>query len=426
MGEARRGQLARVVGFCVLSLWVAAGSCATTGAASSADATALYTPPAPEPPGGFVLAAAVEAPAGQAKARPAPAGDPYREALVDAYRSFKALAEGKNADYIPILARVDPKLYGIALVTVQGAVYEIGAVHDEFSIQSVSKPFTAARVIDTLGPEAIHQRIGVNATGQKFNSILAIDLFKNIPSDRDHVTPAGNPLVNAGAIATVDMVPVPPGADKWAAIEGNLNAFAGRRLSVNDEVYRSESETNTHNRAIVQLLKDYEVIEGDPLQALDLYTRQCSVSVSARDLAVMGATLANGGKNPLTGIQVVAAGTAAKVLALISTAGLYETTGEWLYKVGVPAKSGVGGGIVAVVPGKFAVGTFSPPLDAAGNSVRGQRAVEAIMQKLGGNLFASKPAVRERTTGAMLTPAPPPAPAPAPTPASAPIAGGSH
>jgi glutaminase len=196
--------------------------------------------------------------------------------------------------------------------------------------------------------------------------------------------------------------------DKWTVILQNLEAFAGRKLTVNDEVYRSESETNTHNRAIVQLLKDYEVIEGDPMQALDLYTRQCSVSVSAHDLAVMGATLANGGRNPITGVQVVAPATASKVLAIVATAGLYETTGEWLYKVGVPAKSGVGGGIVAIVPGKYAVGTFSPPLDPAGNSVRGQRAVEAITQKLGGNVFASTPAGHRRETKAEAVPAPAP------------------
>ena len=206
--------------------------------------------------------------------------------------------------------------------------------------------------------------------------------------------------MNAGAIAAVDMVAAAPGMDRWAVLLGNLEAFAGRRLTVNEEVYRSEAETNTHNRAIVQLLKDYEVIQGDPMQALDLYTRQCSVSVSARDLAIMGATLANGGRNPLTRIQVVSPETAAKVLAIISTAGLYETTGEWLYRVGVPAKSGVGGGIVAVVPGKFAIGTFAPPLDPAGNSVRGQRAIGAIVKKLGGNLFASKPAGRARQTSA--------------------------
>jgi glutaminase len=391
-----------------VALSLAFTSCTTLRAAFSggaADAPAVALTPAPADPGGTVVLAATAAqPAAPAIPRPAPAGDAYRDALADAYKSFKKLAEGKNADYIPILASVDPALYGIVLVTVDGAVYEIGAARDEFSIQSVSKPFTAARAIETNGADAVDTRIGVNATGQKFNSILAIDLAKNMPADKDHIHPAGNPLVNAGAIAAVDMVAAAPGMDRWSVILGNIEAFAGRKLTVNEEVYRSEAETNTHNRAIVQLLKDYEVIQGDPMQALDLYTRQCSVSVSARDLAVMGATLANGGRNPLTRVQVVSPDTASKVLAIISTAGLYETTGEWLYRVGVPAKSGVGGGIVAVVPGRFAVGTFSPPLDPAGNSVRGQRAIGAIIKRLGGNVFASKPAGHARQTSASTTP----------------------
>jgi glutaminase len=384
-------------------VFLAAASCATAhgGSSGGSGQAVSYTPPADPPPrSDLLLATTTGAAVAQPAPRPAPAGDPYREALADAYKSFKTLGEGKNADYIPILARVDPSLYGLVIVTVQGAVYEIGAARDEFSIQSVSKPFTVARAIETVGAEAVNKRIGVNATGQKFNSILAIDLLKNIPSNEKHIIPAGNPLVNAGAISTVDMLPPTRGMDKWSAILGNLEAFAGRKLTVSDEVYKSETETNTHNQAIVQLLKDYEVIQGDPMQALDLYTKQCAVSVSARDLAVMGATLANGGRNPLTGVQVVAPATASKVLALLATAGLYETTGEWLYKVGVPAKSGVGGGIVAVVPGKYAVGTFSPPLDPAGNSVRGQRAVEAITQKLGGNIFASQPAARTPETKA--------------------------
>jgi glutaminase len=395
----------------VVAVSLTAASCASlrggSGGGASAQAAAVaYTPPADEPPSDMVLAAATGGPGVQPTPRPAPAADPFREALADAYKSLKSLTEGKNADSIPVLAKVDPSLYGLVIVTVHGAVYEIGGARDELSIQSVSEPFSLARAIETAGPEAVSKRIGVNATGQKFNSILAIDLLKNIPSDEKHVTPAGNPLVDAGAISTVDLLPVARGVDKWSVILGNLEAFAGRKLTVNDEVYKSGSETNTHNRAIVQLLKGYDVIQGDPMEALDLYTRQCSVSVSARDLAVMGATLANGGRNPITGVQVVAPSTAAKVLAVLSTAGLNETTGEWLYKVGVPATSGVGGGIVAVVPGKFAVGTFSPPLDPAGNSVRGQRAVESIVQKLGANVFATKPVGHERETKAEGPPAP--------------------
>jgi glutaminase len=403
---------------CALALALLPTACATpTGTASPAigAGSVAYTPALEEQPTGFVLAAqTTAAPAPQPAPRPAPPGDPYRDALADAYKAFKGLDDGKNADYIPVLAKVDSKLYGLALVTVQGAIYEIGSARQEFSIQSVEKPFTLARAIESVGADTVNERIGVNATGMRFNSILAIDLQKNIPSNKDHVIPAGNPLVNAGAITTVDLLPAGQGLDRWGTILANLEAFAGRALKVDDEVYKSETETNTHNQAIVQLLKDYEVIKGDPMQALDLYTRACAVSVSARDLAVMGATLANGGRNPVSGEQVVAAPTAAKVLAVVSTAGMYETSGEWLYRVGVPAKSGVGGGIVAVVPGRFAVGTFAPPLDQAGNSVRGQHAIEAVMKKLGGSLFASKPVPAAHRTGAA-----------APAPAAAPVAKGT-
>ena len=296
--------------FWLLALFPLLTSCATWhsmltgGSAGGAPAVSL-TPPPPETPAPIVLAATSSPSAAPAPARPALAGDPYRDALADAYRSFKTLTEGKNADYIPILAKVDPALYGIVLVTVDGAVYEIGAARDEFSIQSVSKPFTAARAIETDGADAVDNRIGVNATGQKFNSIFAIDLAKNLPADKDHVHPAGNPLVNAGAIADGRHG---CGGARHGPVGGAARQPRGvrwPRLTVNEEVYRSEAETNTHNRAIVQLLKDYEVIQGDPMQALDLYTRQCSVSVSARDLAIMGATLANGGRNPLTRVQVV-------------------------------------------------------------------------------------------------------------------------
>jgi glutaminase len=335
----------------------------------------------------------VEARAGQA------GNDAYRAAVGQAYKQFRRLKDGKNAVYIPVLARVDPELYGIALVTTAGAVYEVGSSRKEFSIQSVSKPFTLARVLEALGADAVRERVGVNATGQKFNSILAIELFQA------QKRPApGNPFVNAGAIATVDLLPAANANEKWEVILGMYNAFAGRKLTVNDEVYRSESETNTHNRAIVELLKDYEVVKGDTREALDLYTRQCSVNVSAHDLGVMGATLANGGRNPITGQQVVSAATASQVLAVMATAGLYDTTGEWLMATGVPAKSGVGGGIVAVMPGRFAIGTFAPPLDEAGNSVRGQKAIESIIQSTGGGVFASQPSGKAGATSAGLLP----------------------
>jgi glutaminase len=358
-------------------------SCAAGNVATNP--TAAVTTSSPPPAETSMVASTEGAQPSVSGNRRASPGDAYGDALARAYKQWKDLGEGKNADYIPALAKVDSSLYGIALVTVQGAVYEVGSARSEFSIQSVSKPFTLARVIDTAGLHAVQERIGVNATGQKFNSVLAIELNQS----QKRPSP-GNPFVNAGAIATVDLLAAPTADQKWQVILGMYNAFAGRVLTVNQEIYRSESETNTHNRAIVALLKDYEVIKGDPAEALDLYTRQCSVSVTARDLAMMGATLANGGRNPLTKQQVVSAATAGQVLAVMATAGLYETTGDWLAATGIPAKSGVGGGIVAVMPGRYAVATFAPPLDEAGNSVRGQKAIEGIVKQLGGGVFSSR------------------------------------
>jgi glutaminase len=287
---------------------------------------------------------------------------------------------GKNADYIPILAKVDPKLFAIVLVTANGEVYESGNVKHPFSIQSVSKVFTLGRILEDLGRDAVEKKVGTGATGQPFNSIIAIEMQK-----KDH--PAGNPLVNPGAIASVSLVPGSSPNERWSHIIDTMSAFAGRPLTVDQIVYKSESDTNTRNRAISWLLKAYDVIPGDPMEALDLYTRQCSIAVTAHDLAIMGATLANGGVNPVTHKKVVSPETAAQMLSMMLTAGFYENTGKWSLDVGVPAKSGVGGGIVAVVPGRYAIGTFAPPLDEAGNSVRGQRAVESIVNDLGGNVF---------------------------------------
>jgi glutaminase len=319
--------------------------------------------------------------------RRTPGASPYQLAVEKALAQFKSVQDGKNADYIPALAQVDSKLWGVAIVTVDGKVYEAGDARRTFSIQSAAKPFVLARTMSEIGPVAVQKKIGANQTGQPFNSVTAIEQLEDAKRP-----PAGNPLVNAGAITTVDMLPVRGANPKWQAMMDTLNGFAGRLLSVDEEVYRSESETNTHNRAIVALLADYKVITGDQKEALDLYTRECSVSVTARDLATMGATLANGGLNPLTDQQVVSADVATRVLAVMATTGLYENSGDWLYEVGVPAKSGVGGGIVAVVPGRYAIGTFAPPLDEAGNSVRGQRAIAQIVYQLGGNVFAARTA----------------------------------
>jgi len=308
-----------------------------------------------------------------------PAPGEFRSALNGAYEKYKGITEGKNADYIPYLAKVDPGLYGIVIVTVYGDVYEIGDSKYSFAIESISKVFTLCRVIQDLGSRAIEKKTGVNATGLPFNSVMAIEL---------HEDRAVNPFVNAGAMATVSLVKGETSDARWNKIIGTMNSFAGRSLPVNEDVYRSESKTNIHNHAIALLLKSYGRFYDDPVETLDLYTRQCSVAVSARDLAVMGATLANGGANPLTGKRVMDERYVPKVLALMMTNGLYENSGEWVYRTGLPGKSGVGGGILAVVPGKYAIAAFSPPLDEAGNSVRGQKAIEYVAETLKANLFS--------------------------------------
>jgi glutaminase len=309
----------------------------------------------------------------------------FKAAVQHAYTTAKAVKDGKNADYIPELAKVDANLFGIVLMKVDGEMFEIGDTATNFTIQSISKIFTLSRALKD-SPGKVEKSIGTDATGQSFNSILALGLNK---ANKRPVP--GNPLVNAGAIATVGLVAGADANEKWSNIIGTMNAFAGRSLSVDSNVYKSETETNAGNQGISWILKNWEVLEADPPQTLDLYTRQCSVAITARDLAAMGATLANGGVNPITNMQVIDPELAAEVLAVMSTAGLYETTGTWLFKVGAPAKSGVGGGIIAVVPGQFAVAAFAPPLDEAGNSVKAQRAIESIISELGANVFMAQP-----------------------------------
>lgn len=313
------------------------------------------------------------------------------QAVKRAYAGARPVGEGKNADYIPELAKVDSQLFGIAVMRLDGELYEMGDTSTAFTIQSISKVFTLARALADSGAATVEKRIGADATGQSFNSIVALGLNK-----LQKRPPPGNPFVNAGAIATVDLVAGKDAAERWKHILGTMNAFAGRPLTVDEKVYKSETDTNARNQGISWILKADEVLQGSPPEILDLYTRQCSVAVTARDLVTMGATLANGGVNPRTGERVVDPAVAEKVLAVMATAGLYETTGTWMFRVGVPAKSGVGGGILAVAPGRYAIAAFAPPLDDAGNSVRAQKAIESIVATLGGNVF-SAPASSPRT-----------------------------
>ncbi len=320
----------------------------------------------------------------------APAADDakLKSAVQSAYTKISTVKDGKNADYIPALAKVDPNIFGLAIVTVDGRVYTAGDMKSEVSIQSISKVFTLALVLDQMGADAVEKNVGVDATGQAFNSIVAIEQYRGAEM---------NPLVNPGAIATTSMVRGNNRDTIWRSILSYYSDFAGRPLSVNQEVYKSEADTNQRNQALASLMYAYGRIKENPAQATDIYTQQCAVSVNARDLAIMAATLANGGKNPVTGKVVMKQENVPEVLSVMATAGLYDDSGKWFYKTGLPAKSGVGGGIIAVVPGKFGIAAIAPPLDQAGNSVKGQLAIEEVVRALGANPYDVKPAAAQVT-----------------------------
>ncbi len=305
-----------------------------------------------------------------------------RNALDEAYSRYIGIKEGKNADYIKELAMVDPNIFGIALVTTDGQVFLKGDNTSMVSIQSVSKAFVMAQVIEESGHQALQDKIGVDATGLKFNSIVAIE---------EHRAKEINPLVNPGAIAATSMVQGVDSAAKWKRILNKQSEFAGRNLSLNMPVYISEAGDNLRNQAIAHLLLAYGRIYFDPVQATDIYTKQCAINVTAKDLATMAATLANGGVNPVTKVKVVSPETVMYTLPVLATAGLYDDSGIWYYNAGIPAKSGVGGALIAIVPGKFGIAVVSPPLDEAGNSVKGQLAIKFVIEKLGVNPFLIRP-----------------------------------
>jgi glutaminase len=303
------------------------------------------------------------------------------QALVDeAHHRFLPVSDGANSTVYPALERADPNRFGVCIVGAGGATFEAGDTRVEFTIMSVVKPFVFALVCEELGPDEAHRLIGVNATGMPFNSLSAVERGAGGRT---------NPMVNSGAIATTSLVPGASADEKWATILRVLSGFAGRDLAVDEEVYASATATNHRNQAIARLLEAVDAIYWDPAETVDLYTRQCSLGVTAKDLAVMGATLASGGVNPLTGQRVVATVTCHDVLAVMAIAGLYETSGDWLYQVGLPGKSGIGGGIVTVSPGKGGLATYSTPLDGAGNSVRGQLVAHLLSRRLGLDLFVS-------------------------------------
>lgn len=302
-------------------------------------------------------------------------------ALVDeAYRRYRRVDAGSVSEVYPALARVSPGLFGVCVAAVDGRVHTVGDAEVGFTIMSVAKPFTFALVCDVLGPDEIQRRVGVNATGLPFNSLEAVERAAEGRT---------NPMVNPGAIATASHAPGDSAAAKWEVIRERLSRFAGRPLELDEETFASASATNHRNRELAAALGQRGRLGCDPAAALDVYTRQSCLEVTVRDLAVMGATLADGGVNPVTGARVISADTCRYALTVMTTAGLYETSGDWLYDIGLPGKSGIGGGIVTVSPGKGGLGTFSPPLDAAGNSVRGQLAARFLSRRLGLDLFAS-------------------------------------
>ena len=309
----------------------------------------------------------------------APKAAQLKAAVNSAYSMFRGDTSGKNADYIPYLAQVNPKLFGIAVVTTDNQVYTVGDINYSFSMQSISKVFTLALAMEQLGADTVLDRIGNEPTGRPFNSVDAVV---------DMPTHTGNALVNAGAIATTGLIGGSNADERWKSILAYYGKAAGEKLELIDEVYRSEAATNQGNRALAALLVKYDRIHSDPLEAVDIYTKQCSVGVNVKQLAEMGATLANNGVNPATHEKVIKAKNVPFILSAMTMAGLYDGSGGWAWHVGLPAKSGVGGGILAIVPGKGAIAVFAPPLDQQGNSVKAQKVITYVSQKLQYNLFS--------------------------------------
>ena len=298
---------------------------------------------------------------------------PIQGLLAHLHEELSGLTLGQVATYIPELAKADPSWFGIVIATVDGKVYEVGTSRQTFTIQSISKPLVYGVALEDQGRERVRQAIGVEPSGDAFNSI-SLEPETGRPL---------NPMINAGAIATASLVAGATPEARLARLVDAISAYAGRPLAIDDAVFESERSTGHRNRAIGHMLRSHGIIEGDPDPVLDLYFRQCAVRVDAHDLALMAATLANGGVHPRTGERAVRAEFVGPMLSVMTTCGVYDFTGEWVYRVGLPAKSGVGGGIMAVLPGQLGIGVFSPALDERGNSVRGVKVCEAMSRELG-------------------------------------------
>lgn len=325
---------------------------------------------------------------------PAKLVSPIQDFLEELHQKSAAATDGQVATYIPELAKANPDWFGICLVTANGAVYEVGDARQEFTIQSISKPFVYGLALEDNGREATLQTVGVEPTGDAFNSI-SLDPGTGRPR---------NPMINAGAIATAGLIAGKTADLRFRRVSEMFSLFAGRELRLDKTVYQSESETGHRNRAIGHMLRNFDKLTGDPAPTTEIYFKQCSLSVNCRDLGVMAATLANRGVNPLTGRQALRGEYVESVLSVMGTCGMYDYAGEWLYNVGIPAKSGVSGGVLAVLPGQLGIGVFSPRLDAHGNSVRGIRVCQELSRYLDLHLF-NRPAlgkfsIRLRFSGA--------------------------
>jgi glutaminase len=289
------------------------------------------------------------------------AASPLRLALTEVHAVCQALVDGVVADYIPELARARPEWFGLGVVTLDGQVCEVGDVHHPFTIQSISKPLVYGLALDHHGLDAVLQRVGVEPSGDPFNAVMV-----DQRSCRPH-----NPMVNAGAIATTDLIPGDGATERLRRLLETFRRYTGREVAIDGAVFTSERETGHRNRAIAHLMRNFGMLSSRIEESLDLYFQQCSILVTGRDLATIAATLANGGINPITGERAVEAAHVRHVLSVMYSCGMYDSAGGWAFEVGLPAKSGVSGGIMAVVPGQGGIGVFSPPLDSSGNSVRG-------------------------------------------------------
>ncbi|WP_318490188.1 glutaminase A [Photobacterium leiognathi] len=301
--------------------------------------------------------------------------------MQQAFDMHKDNKDGANASYIPFLASVPSDLCGLAFVSVTGEVIKIQDVDYRYAIESISKIMTLGLALEQSGADAVHSKIGADPTGLPFNSVMALELHDDKPL---------TPLVNAGAMATVSLIEAEDKEQRWQKILAFQSALAAADIELSEDVNQSEQTTNAHNRAMALLLESSNRIYSDPLEACDVYTRQCSTLFNTVELATVGATFANGGKNPVSGKQLVSPENAAHILAEMMMEGLYDTSGDWAYDVGLPGKSGVGGGLLTIIPNVGALAAFSPRLDQFGNSVRGQLMIKHVAQTMGWNLFNSK------------------------------------